>query len=88
MCNFGLQLRESIERQQYLESIVWSQAEQIKHSSRVSDKDNAINTMKNIFLMSQNEQKVHHMMETNMLHKDIETLSKKTKENYPHPRAD
>lgn len=35
--------------------------------------------MKNIFLMSQNEQKVHHLMESNMLHKDIETLSKKLK---------
>lgn len=79
MSNFGPQLRESMERQHYLESIIWSQSEQIKHSSRISDKDNAINTMKNIFLMSQNEQKVHHMMETNMLHKDIETLSRKLK---------
>ncbi|KAF1798618.1 Homeodomain-like DNA binding domain-containing transcription factor [Mucor lusitanicus] len=77
--NLELKLRESMERQHYLESIIWSQSEQIKHSSRISDKDNAINTMKNIFLMSQNEQKVHHMMETNMLHKDIETLSRKLK---------
>lgn len=77
--NLELKLRESMERQHYLESIIWSQSEQIKHSSRISDKDNAINTMKNIFLMSQNEQKVHHLMETNMLHKDVETLSRKLK---------
>ncbi|KAI8642459.1 hypothetical protein BD408DRAFT_366628 [Parasitella parasitica] len=77
--NLELKLRESIERQNYLESIIWSQAEQIKHNPVTSDKDNAINTMKNIFLMSQNEQKVHHLMESNMLHKDIETLSKKLK---------
>lgn len=44
-------LRESIERQKYLEGVIWSQAEQIKHSS-VPDKDDAINTMKSIFLMS------------------------------------
>ncbi|KAI7896071.1 uncharacterized protein EV154DRAFT_493427 [Mucor mucedo] len=69
-------LRESIERQKYLEGVIWSQAEQIKHSS-VPDKDDAINTMKSIFLMSQNEQRAHYLLETDLLHKEIETLTKK-----------
>ncbi|KAI9346698.1 hypothetical protein BD770DRAFT_173536 [Pilaira anomala] len=70
-------LRESIERQKYLEGVIWSQAEQIKHSPHIPDKDHAINTMKSIFLMSQNEQRTHYLLETNLLHKEIETLSKK-----------
>ncbi|GAA5804229.1 hypothetical protein HPULCUR_009716 [Helicostylum pulchrum] len=70
-------LRESIERQKYLEGVIWSQAEQIKHSPHIPDKDHAINTMKSIFLMSQNEQRTHYSLETNLLHKEIETLSKK-----------
>lgn len=88
-------MRESIERQKYLEGVIWSQAEQIKHSS-VPDKDDAINTMKSIFLMSvtfkrfylikankrltqkkQNEQRAHYLLETDLLHKEIETLTKK-----------
>ncbi|CAO3608771.1 unnamed protein product [Mucor hiemalis] len=70
-------LRESIERQKYLESVIWSQAEQIKNSPDIPDKDHAINTMKSIFLMSQNEQRMHYLLESNLLHKDIEALSKK-----------
>ncbi|KAI8074215.1 uncharacterized protein B0P05DRAFT_588536 [Gilbertella persicaria] len=72
-------LRESIERQRYLESIIWSQAEQIKHSPIISDKEKAINTMRDIYLMSQHEQKTHHLVETTILQKDIEALSKKIK---------
>ncbi|KAI7898208.1 uncharacterized protein BX663DRAFT_443488 [Cokeromyces recurvatus] len=72
-------LRESLERQKYLEKIIWSQAEQIKRTSIISDKENAINTMKNIFLMTQNEQKTHHLLESNLLNKDIEILVKKLK---------
>jgi hypothetical protein len=49
---YPFQLRELLERQKYLESVIWSQAEQIKHTSIIPDKDSAINTMRSIFLMS------------------------------------
>jgi hypothetical protein len=50
---FWIQLRESIERQHYLENIIWSQSDQIKSMKESSpQEDKVINTMKSIFLMS------------------------------------
>ncbi|KAI8989310.1 hypothetical protein BDB01DRAFT_833432 [Pilobolus umbonatus] len=69
-------LQKSIEHQHYLENVIWSQAEQIKKTSRAND-DNIINTMKTIYLLSQNEEKIRHIVETNLLQKDINTLSTK-----------
>ncbi|KAG1448157.1 hypothetical protein G6F56_009027 [Rhizopus delemar] len=70
-------LRESIERQKYLENVIWSQAEQIKKSGQNRSKEDAIKTMKNIFLMNENEQKNRFKVETDILEKDIKILSRK-----------
>ncbi|KAG1147109.1 hypothetical protein G6F37_002872 [Rhizopus arrhizus] len=70
-------LRESIERQRYLENLIWSQAEQIKNTKNQPREEDAIKTMKNIFLMNENEQKNRFKVETELLEKDIKILKKK-----------
>jgi hypothetical protein len=46
-------LNEALERQHYLENIIWSQADQLKHTKENSpQQDKVINTMRGIFLMS------------------------------------
>ncbi|KAI9258478.1 hypothetical protein BY458DRAFT_517992 [Sporodiniella umbellata] len=70
-------LKESIERQRYLENIIWSQAEQIKNKTQTGLKEETIQTMKNIFLMNEKEQKNRYKVETDLLEKDIQTLQKK-----------
>ncbi|SAM04089.1 hypothetical protein [Absidia glauca] len=72
------QLREALERNQYLESIVRSQADQLGQSPALPpDVNNVVETMKQIYLMSENEQRLRYVTETRMLHKDIQTLTKR-----------
>ncbi|CAO3599140.1 unnamed protein product [Absidia cylindrospora] len=72
------QLREALERNQYLESIIRSQADQIGQSRELPpDVNNVVETMKQVYLMSENEQRLRYNTETKMLHKDIQTLTKR-----------
>ncbi|ORZ18712.1 hypothetical protein BCR42DRAFT_231540 [Absidia repens] len=71
-------LRESMERNQYLENIVRSQADQIRQSQALPpDVINVVETMKQIYLMSESEQRLRYNTETRMLRKDIQTLTKR-----------
>ncbi|KAI8880573.1 hypothetical protein K501DRAFT_254761 [Backusella circina FSU 941] len=71
-------LNEASERQHYLENIIWSQADQLKHTKENSpQQDRVISTMKSIFLMSQNEQRIQSRVEVDMLQRDVTILSKK-----------
>ncbi|KAI8981911.1 hypothetical protein BDF20DRAFT_818730 [Mycotypha africana] len=76
-------LHELVERQKYLEEIIWSQAEQLRHATTAFQNDSAtndaINTMQKIYLLSQNEQKLQYLTETNMLRADIDKLTAKLK---------
>ncbi|KAI8339642.1 hypothetical protein BC941DRAFT_511990 [Chlamydoabsidia padenii] len=72
------QLREAMERNQYLENIVRSQADQIGQSPTLPpDVNNVVETMKQIYLMSENEQRLRYVTETRMLHKDIQALTRR-----------
>ncbi|KAI9252835.1 hypothetical protein BDA99DRAFT_563151 [Phascolomyces articulosus] len=72
------QLHDSLERQRYLENIVRTQADQIHYSQAFPPEANkAIETMRSIYMMSENEQKLRYLMDTKVLHKDMEALSRK-----------
>ncbi|KAI8099934.1 uncharacterized protein BX664DRAFT_253500 [Halteromyces radiatus] len=72
------QLREALERNQYLEGIVRSQADQLRQSPVLPpDLNNVVETMKQVYLMSENEQRLRYQTETRLLHKDIQTLTKR-----------
>ncbi|KAI7852338.1 hypothetical protein BDC45DRAFT_571278 [Circinella umbellata] len=72
------QLHDSLERQRYLENIVRTQADQIHYSqSFPPDANKAIETMRSIYMMSENEQKLRYLVDTKVLHKDMEALSRK-----------
>ncbi|CAO3599078.1 unnamed protein product [Absidia cylindrospora] len=67
-----------MERNQYLENIVRSQADQIRQSQALPpDVINVVETMKQIYLMSESEQRLRYNTETRMLRKDIQTLTKR-----------
>ncbi|CAO3649148.1 unnamed protein product [Cunninghamella blakesleeana] len=71
-------LREVLEKNQQLKNIVHSQAEQIRYSHPLpSDTEKVIDTMKQVYTMSENEQKLNYNTETRMLHKDIQALSRR-----------
>ncbi|CAO3654153.1 unnamed protein product [Cunninghamella echinulata] len=71
-------LRESLERNQYLRNIIHSQSEQLRYTHPLPpDANKTIETMKQVYIMSENEQRLSYHTETKMLHKDIQTLSKK-----------
>ncbi|KAI9300376.1 hypothetical protein BJ944DRAFT_273130, partial [Cunninghamella echinulata] len=71
-------LRESLERNQYLRNIIYSQSEQLRYTHPLPpDANKTIETMKQVYIMSENEQRLSYHTETKMLHKDIQTLSKR-----------
>ncbi|KAI9315884.1 hypothetical protein BX666DRAFT_1952427 [Dichotomocladium elegans] len=74
------QLHDAYERQRYLENIVRSQAEQLQDSQMYPpDANKAVETMRSIYMMSENEQKLRYLMDTKSLHKDMEALTRKLK---------
>ncbi|KAI9307174.1 hypothetical protein BJ944DRAFT_262361, partial [Cunninghamella echinulata] len=74
------QLKDAIERQKHLEHIIQSQSEQIKRTCNFSDStEEAIATMRNVFLAMENEQKLRYSIEAKLLQKEIEMLDRKVK---------
>ncbi|CAO3624167.1 unnamed protein product [Cunninghamella blakesleeana] len=74
------QLKDAVERQKYLEHIIHSQSEQIKRTCNFSDTaEDAIATMRNVFLAMENEQKLRYSIEAKLLQKEIEMLDRKAK---------
>ncbi|ORZ23220.1 hypothetical protein BCR42DRAFT_404277 [Absidia repens] len=72
------QLKQSYERQKYLQDIIHAQAEQISRSYPLSNEaEQAITTMRSIFLSMGNEQKLRYTAEMNMQQKEIEILGRK-----------
>ncbi|ORY91830.1 hypothetical protein BCR43DRAFT_497355 [Syncephalastrum racemosum] len=74
------QLKAAHDRQRYLEDIIRSQAAQIEQAQIYGpDTNKAIETMRSVYMMAENEQKLQHLVETKMLHKNMEALSRKLK---------
>ncbi|CEI97304.1 hypothetical protein RMCBS344292_11440 [Rhizopus microsporus] len=71
--NLEKNLRESHERERYLERIIHSQANQLKSPSV----ENTLHTLKNIYLYNQNESKIQHSNEMERLKNEIDMLSRK-----------
>ncbi|CAO3591010.1 unnamed protein product [Absidia cylindrospora] len=72
------QLKQSYERQKYLQDIIYAQAEQISRSYPLSNEaEQAITTMRSIFLSMGNEQKLRYTAEMNMQQKEIGILGRK-----------
>ncbi|KAL0091107.1 hypothetical protein J3Q64DRAFT_1693072 [Phycomyces blakesleeanus] len=71
-------LQDAYDRQHHLESIVQSQADQMKLlGDHPHDTEKAIETMRTVYLMTENEQKLRHALETRMLQTEIDTLARK-----------
>ncbi|KAG0168962.1 hypothetical protein DFQ28_004133 [Apophysomyces sp. BC1034] len=71
-------LRDSLDRERHLENIVRSQAEQIRQSPMYPpDANKVIDTMRSIYLMSENEQRQRYIAESKISHRNTEALSKK-----------
>ncbi|KAG1451060.1 hypothetical protein G6F46_002465 [Rhizopus delemar] len=71
--NLEKSLRESHERERYLERIIQSQANQLKEPTV----QNALNTLENIYLYNQNELKIHHSNQVDKLKSQLNILSRK-----------
>ncbi|KAI7864501.1 hypothetical protein BDF14DRAFT_1884243 [Spinellus fusiger] len=73
-------LDQSLERQKHLDSIVRSQGAQLeKSASDTPDTTSALETMRSIYLMSENEQRLRYMTERRMSQRELEVLSAKLK---------
>ncbi|KAI8099617.1 uncharacterized protein BX664DRAFT_310566 [Halteromyces radiatus] len=74
------QLKLAQDRERHLQNIVHCQAEQIKHSKYLSpEAEHAITTMRALFLMMENEQKVRYTAELKLQQKKNEMLERKLK---------
>ncbi|KAI9009936.1 hypothetical protein CLU79DRAFT_774600 [Phycomyces nitens] len=74
------ELKDSLDRQRYLEAVIRSQAAQIQQQSQTGTVNvQAMETMRNIYLMSENEQRLRYLAEVKMSHKDTEALARKLK---------
>ncbi|CAO3692765.1 unnamed protein product [Rhizopus stolonifer] len=71
--NLEKNLRESHERERYLERIIHSQTNQLNEPSV----KNTINTLENIYLCNQNELKIQHSNEVDKLKNELDVLSRK-----------
>ncbi|ORX51907.1 hypothetical protein DM01DRAFT_1384186 [Hesseltinella vesiculosa] len=70
-------LRETLERNHYLEGIVRAQSIQIGYQHLPPDITRPMETLKHIYLTSENEHRLRYNTEARMLHNDIQTLNKR-----------
>ncbi|SAM03879.1 hypothetical protein [Absidia glauca] len=74
------QLKDANDRQKYMEDVIHAQAVQIGRSTYLgNDAESAIATMRSIYLMMANEQKLRYTAEIKLQHKKITMLDRKLK---------
>ncbi|KAI8070741.1 hypothetical protein BC940DRAFT_295449 [Gongronella butleri] len=70
-------LRDTLERNHYLEGIVRAQANQLQYQHLPPDLNRSMEVMKHIYLMTENEHRLRYTTEARMLHNDIQSLTKR-----------